>query len=261
MGRQIKDQPWTGQDQFIASKEAGKPTRIVNIGGARVNISQPAGDTRFKNNGLGGSNFESSSPSLPSSCLDGESAFFADLAGTDMQMTIPICKTCGLPTGDNHNCADALRQQQELERSFAFAAQQQSNNLKNQPALRMIPTPFSAIPSPEAAVPPPRPQPSPQSSADTTAIENIETIKKRLGDAIDRRYSPDKDKVTARKKKLRLAMMIAKENSDKAHVQAVLNSAVRKDDAADLAEDVAVIHNKYNDQDRMDPDKDILSQG
>ena len=125
----------------------------------------------------------------------------------------------------------------------------------------MIPTPFSAIPSPEAAVPPPRPQPSPQSSADTTAIENIETIKKRLGDAIDRRYSPDKDKVTARKKKLRLAMMIAKENSDKAHVQAVLNSAVRKDDAADLAEDVAVIHNKYNDQDRMDPDKDILSQG
>ena len=76
----------------------------------------------------------------------------------------------------------------------------------------MIHTPFSAISSSEAAVPSPRPQPSPQSSADTTAIENIETIKKRLGDAIDRRYSPDKDKVTARKKKLRLAMMIAKEN-------------------------------------------------
>ena len=244
--------------------EASKPTRILNIGGTRVNISQPAGDTRFKNNGLGGSNFGSSPSSLPSSWLDGESAFFADFAGTDMQVTIPMCKTCGLPTGDNHNCADALRQQEELERGFAFAAQQQSNNLNNQPALPMIPTPFSAISSSEAAVPPPRPQPSPQSSADIKAIENIETIKKRLGDAIEGRYLPDMDKVTTRKKKLRFAMMIAKENSEKAHMQAVLNLAVRKDDTADLAEDVAVIHNKYNGRDRMvhmAPDEDILSQG
>ena len=243
MGRQIKDQPWTGHDQFVAMKEVGPPTRIVTIGGTRVNVSELAGDTRFNNNNLGGD------------------PFFADLAGTDMQVTIPTCQKCGLPTGDNHNCADALREQQELERAFAFAAQQQSNNLNNQPALPMIHTSFSAISSSEAAVPPPRPQPSPQSSADTTAIDNIETIKKRLGDAIERHYSPDMDKIKARKKKLRFAMMVAKENSDEALVQAVLSAAVRKDDAAELAEDVAVIHNKYNKQERMDPDEDILSQG
>ena len=69
------------------------------------------------------------------------------------------------------------------------------------------------------------------------------------------------DKIKARKKKLRFAMMVAKENSDEALVQAVLSAAVRKDDAAELAEDVAVIHNKYNKQERMDPDEDILSQG
>jgi hypothetical protein len=89
---------------------------------------------------------------------------------------------------------------------------------------------------------------------------NIQTIRKRVGDAIESRYESNVDVKRARKKKLRKAMMVALEHSNDSHVQTVLNAAVRKQNAADLAEDVAVIHNKYNGQDRMDPEEDILSQ-
>ena len=91
MGRQIKDQPWTGHDQFVAMKEAGPPTRIVTIGGTSVNVSQLANDTRFNNNDLRGATFGSSSR------LDGEFALFADLAGTDMQVTSRDSMSCTRP--------------------------------------------------------------------------------------------------------------------------------------------------------------------
>ena len=124
------------------------------------------------------------------------------------------------------------------------------------------------VPVPNSVTPitaPPSTQPQ-EPSPITVALAQIDHIRPLVLKEINQRYADADSKETAnskeRSKKFRKVMRTVSQNSNEEYVQAHLQSAATKTDVAEVAEQMATIHNQYVDKEQRvnDPEDEILSQ-